>query len=341
MPNGKRSIVFIAYLAITSGLGLLIYLLRRSRMANFILMLFSVALCLTCLETYYRFFFAESDGLGQLSRNFAARYYHYDQNGLRDSHLPLSETQKNLVIVGDSFVFGAGVKSTDDRFSNILARRYPNLHIATIALPGWDTKTETTQVAKYLGDTHASVPLIILTYFFNDIEEDVTSADRARLIPSVPETKPSLGDKLLQWLSRQSRFIELFYYRFRFPHLIRPRLEQILMFYRDPEILARHLKTLEEFRSTVSDRYGARMVMILLPYLHNDKLLQDRPFYEQFRRLLEQDRFDVIDMQPAFANYKSKQLQVNRFDPHTNVLANQLIADAVIGYLSAHPEKLK
>src|SRR4029078_6112892 len=136
-----------------------------------------------------------------------------------------------------SFVFGAGVKSTADRFSEILVQHYPGFHVVSIGLGGWDTKPERAEDTKHLGDTHASIPLVILTYFYNDIEEEVTAADRARLLPPIPETKPSRTDKLLQLCSKQSRFVELFYYRFRFPYLVRPRLEQILMFYRDPEIL--------------------------------------------------------------------------------------------------------
>lgn len=337
--NATRTVLFIVCLIAIIGLGSAVYLLRRSWLGNVALLFLSLVLCLSGLEVYYRFIFAESDGLGQLSRNFAARYYKYDQYGLRASNLPPSETSKNLVVVGDSFVFGAGLKSPQDRFSEKVGRRFPELHVINLAFPGWDTKTETTQVEKYLDETKAAIPLVMLTYFFNDIEEDVTSADRERLFSPVPEPKPTSLDRALQALSKQSRFIELFYYRFRFPRLIRPRLEQILTSYRDPEILARHLATLETFRSAVSKKYGASVVMILLPYLHNDQLLRDNAFYDPFRRLLHQHGFECIDMQPIFAEYAAKKLQVNRFDPHTNAFANDLIAEEVIRYLDAHPEK--
>jgi hypothetical protein len=333
--------VFIVYLAITFGLGLSVFLLRRRWLGNFALLLFSLALCLTGLEGYYRFFFAESDGLGQLSRNFAARYYRYDQFGLRGSNLPPSETGTNLVFAGDSFVFGAGLKSINDRFSNKVAQHYPNLHVINIGFPGWDTKTETSEVTRFLGETKATIPLVVLTYFFNDIEEDITPADRERLLPVVKAPKPSTTDRILQALSKKSRFIELFYYRFGYPRLVRGRLDQILMFYNDPEIVGRHLASLEEFRSTVSNRYGARLLLVLLPYLHSDQLLHDNAFYERFRNRLNEHKFEYIDMQPIFAKYPVKKLQVNRFDPHTNAFANDLIADAVNRFLDAHPEKLE
>lgn len=63
--------LFIIYIAVTIALGLSVYLFRRSRLANVALMLFSLALCFAGLETYYRFFYAESDGFGRLSKNFS------------------------------------------------------------------------------------------------------------------------------------------------------------------------------------------------------------------------------------------------------------------------------
>ncbi len=86
--------MFIAYLATTFALGLSVYLLRRGRLGNVALLLFSLALCVTSLEPYYRFIYAESDGLGLLSKNFLARYYRFDGYGLRASNLPLAEKEQ-------------------------------------------------------------------------------------------------------------------------------------------------------------------------------------------------------------------------------------------------------
>ncbi len=169
---------------VSLALGVAVYLFRAKRIANFVLLLFSLSLCLTGLEGYCRYLYAESDGLGLLSQNFAARYYQYDEYGLRESHLPLSETKPNIVVVGDSHVFGAGLKSTKDRFCEKVAARFPDLHFVSLAFSGWDTKTEIKQTLNYFGETRAKIPLVILVYYFNDIDEDVTPADRARLVPS-------------------------------------------------------------------------------------------------------------------------------------------------------------
>ena len=341
--------MFTIYILVTIALGLSVYLLRNSRLANAALLFCSLSFCLTSLEAYYRFFYIQSDGLGRGMKNFSDRYYRFDSYGLRDSHLPLSETKDNLVVVGDSHVFGAGLKSTSERFSERLGTHYPEVHVVNLGLPGWDTKTETAKLTEYLGPGNVSgsapgrghrprLQLVVLTYFFNDIEEDVTAADRERVRGPTPPAQPTWIDDALQWLSKYSRFVELFYYRIGYPRLVRDKLGQIQMFYKDPAIISRHMATLEQFRSVVEKQYSARLLVVVLPYLHSDGLLHKTGFYRGFDTKLSKHGFSYIDMHSTFATYGVRKLWVNRFDPHTNGFANQLIAQAIIGFLDQHPE---
>lgn len=329
----------LIFLGLILALGVALGVLRKTRAANPLLLCFTLSLCLLGCETYYRYFYCQSDGFGRVEKNFARRYYKLDQFGLRDSNLPPSDRLPNLVVVGDSHVFGAGLKSPKQRFSNILAKHYRELHVLNIGFSGWDTVTESRKLQEYLGDTHARVPLVILTYFFNDIEEDVPAADRLRLARPIPPAPTSL-DRLFQWLSEHSRFVEVFYYHLGYPRLVRHRLDEIDAYYRDKVVLDRHVETLENLRRLVNDRYSARFLLVVLPYLHSQELLTSSAVYGPFRTALAEHHFDALDMQPIFAQYPAKQLALHRFDPHTNAFANKLIAEAIIGYLDAHPEVL-
>lgn len=332
--------MFIFYIGIAFLLGLAVYAFRRTRLGNVALLFFSLSLCVTGLEAYYRFFYAESDGFAQLSKNFAARYYHYDAFGLRASNLPLSATAKNLVVIGDSHVFGAGLKTPAERFSEKLAAHYPSFHVINLGWPGWDTKTETAKIQEHLGETRATIPLIVLAYFFNDIGDDVTAGDRRRIIAADRPAEPTAADRLFQRMAKQSRFVELFYYRAGYPRLVRDLLGQMQLFYEDPAVLTRHVATLEEFRSVVQQRYHANLLVVTLPFLHSDPLLQKKEFYAPFLRILNERGFNTLDLQPTLAGHKVATLQVSRFDPHPNAFANGLIADALIQHLDKHPEML-
>lgn len=333
--------MFIGGVLITLALGFAVYLLRRSFSANIVLALLSASLCFTALEGYFRFFYVKSDGFGRLEKNFAARYYHFDSYGLRDSNLPLSKPKENIVVLGDSFVFGAGLKSTSERFCERLAARYPRYHFVNLGLPGWDTKTEIEQTNKYLGETNAAIPLVILVYFFNDIEEDVSTADRIRVAAPVAPPKETAIDRALQRLSNYSRFVEFVYFRVGYPRLVSDRLTQIQMFYNDPEIMARHLASLEQLRAQLAERHKAKLLIVVLPYLHSDELLNRTAFYRGFENALEEHKFSYVDMQPVFAKFGVGKLRVNRFDPHTNPFANELMAKSVADYLTLHPDALQ
>jgi hypothetical protein len=333
--------LFIAGVLVTLALGLAVYLLRRRFIANIALALLSVSVCFTALEGYFRFFYVKSDGFGRLEKNFAVRYYRFYSYGLRDSHLPLSTTKQNIVVLGDSFVFGAGLKSTSERFGERLAARYRQYHFVNLGLPGWDTRTEIEQTNKYLGGTNAVIPLVVLVYFFNDIEEDVTVADRSRVVSPIAPPKETPIDRALQRISNYSRFVEFIYFRVGYPRLVSDRLTQIQMFYNDPEIRARHLATLERLRSLLMERYKARLLIVVLPYLHSDELLKQTAFYRGFENALDEHKFTHIDMQPAFAKYGVEKLWVNRFDPHTNPFANELMAKGVVDYLTLHADALQ
>lgn len=334
--------MFIGYIGFTVTLALTVYALRRTRWANFALMLLALSIGLTALEAYYRYVFAESSGFGHTAgENFEERYYRFDRFGLRASNLPLSETKKNLVIVGDSFVFGAGLKSPAQRFSELLSAQHPQLRVVNLGFSGLETTDEIRQLDRYLPRTSASIPLVMVAYFFNDIQGDVTAADRARVKPPIAPAQPTRADHALQWLSRHSRFVELFYFRIGYPRLVRERLGQIMMFYSDPPVMARHMATLEQLRSEVAQKYSARLLLVVLPFLHSDELLNETDFYARFRHHLDERKFNYVDMLPIFAKRGVTKLRVSRFDPHANPLANGLIAKRLEKYFTRHPEMLE
>jgi len=333
--------LFIFFIALLFLLALAVYALRRTRFVNAALLLFALSLCCTGLEAYYRFFYVQSDGFAHLSRNFAARYYRSDAFGLRASNLPLSETKKNLVVIGDSHVFGAGLKTPAERFSEKLAAHYPALHVVNLGGNGWDTKIETQKLQEYLGETRAEIPLIVLAYFFNDIGDDVTAADRERLRSPAQPVEPTAFDRLCQRIAMQSRFVEFIYYRALYPRLVHDLLGQMERFYEDPDLTARHLATLEAFRSIADQRYHANFLVVTLPFLHSEELLHKSEFYERFQKQLRAHGLAFIDMQPVFTQHRTTELRVSKFDPHTNPFANDLIANAIVSFLKEHPEYLE
>ena len=91
----------------------------------------------------------------------------------------------------------------------------------------------------------------------------------------------------------------------------------------------------------VEKQYSAHLLIVILPFLHSKELLRKNELYEPLRQSLSEHGFTYLEMQPILAKYRTKQLCVSEFDPHTNAFANQLTADAIISYLKAHPDHLE
>jgi predicted CopG family antitoxin len=76
--------------------------------------------------------------------------------------------------VGDSFTAGHGLKSVDDRFSNMvgkeLNKKSKNIDIINIGKPNLDSRSEYEEMKNVLYLTRIKPQKIILQYFGNDIE---------------------------------------------------------------------------------------------------------------------------------------------------------------------------
>jgi hypothetical protein len=148
---------------------------------------FTVALLLVVGEGYFRFVYAESDGLPTLaSQNWLARYWHTNALGYRDPDWDSDTlaTRKTILVVGDSFAAGWGIANPDDRFGNVLGKRLGDDYaVINLGKPGASTVEERDDLQKYPLE---KVDVVILQYYLNDIENAALSIG---LDPKLDPTK--------------------------------------------------------------------------------------------------------------------------------------------------------
>ena len=89
--------------------------------------------------------------------------------------------------------------------------------------------------------------------------------------------------------------MEFVYFRIGYPRLVSDRLTQIQMFYNDPQIMQRHLASLERLRSLLTERYNAQLLIVVLPFLHSDELLNRTSLYGSFEHALGEHGFEYVD----------------------------------------------
>ncbi len=144
--------------------------LRRAA-ANLLLTYAMLTLLLLAGEAYFRFVYAESDGLPTLAlRNWQARHWHTNSLGYRDRDWTPAdwEGKQTVVVVGDSFAAGWGIEDTADRFSDVLAAQLGDGYaVINLGAPGASTVTELANLRAYPLQTP---DYVIVQYTLNDIE---------------------------------------------------------------------------------------------------------------------------------------------------------------------------
>lgn len=137
---------------------------------------FTLVLILALGEAYFRFFYAESDGLPTLaSQNWLNRYWQTNTFGYRDREWSETDWQnkQTALIVGDSFTAGWGIENAADRFGDVLAAQLgDSWAVINLGDPG----ASTIQSAENLHAYPLQNPdVVVIQYYLNDIENAALS----------------------------------------------------------------------------------------------------------------------------------------------------------------------
>lgn len=123
------------------------YLIRLSISFIFII------LVILLLEIIFSKWVIQSDGIGYtLSSKLWFKKYWYPINsfGFRDNDHKKIEGKKIVIIIGDSFAAGPGIKKYTDRFSNVLQNLLGNNYeVINISRNGWSSEDEYNGIQSY------------------------------------------------------------------------------------------------------------------------------------------------------------------------------------------------
>lgn len=97
-------------------------------------------------------FVAQTNGTNNTytSKTWFYKYWRLNPQGYRDvDYQKLSETKKPIIFFsGDSYTEGHGIKSPDDRFSNIVRNKFPNYTVYNGGKCGWGIFEEINQITQ-------------------------------------------------------------------------------------------------------------------------------------------------------------------------------------------------
>lgn len=255
-------------------------------------------------------------------------YFWYPQNsfGYRDKEIDLVEVGKRkiIIVIGDSFVAGHGIKQIKDRFTDRLQEKlYPEYTVYNLGLNGNDTIKEYQDLEKFPVIPSA----LILSYFGNDIDK------RAELSGKYFDGFTPYSDisNFYRFVVKRSYFINFIYWQF--PRVdVKPYVEYLQESYADENIIQKHYSDIEKF-ILYSEKNGVDLVVVIFPFLREPEFSK---FYTtKIKNMLQTKGVVTIDITDHIEQIDPEDRSVNAHDPHPSVTVHNLVADLLYHHFSS------
>lgn len=283
------------------------------------------------------------------SRVWFSKYWRTNSMNYRDAepNIAVDKSKYKIMLTGDSYVAGHGIKNPNDRFGNILQSYLSgNAKIFNLGHNGWDTEAEFNAITKY----PLPPDLIVLCHCPNDIERcngQTSKLVTKELLPLL--YKASLfPNGFFNYLIDNSYLLNYFYYKFYRDKTSSDKYvfteESAISSMKDgnysgkylvPAILNQHLNQLGKF-IMLSRQYNIKLVVVLFPETYDNGIdFSEKninlPLYNFFRN----NGVPVLDTYQLFKNIPEKERIVNITDAHPSVMANRKIADELYKFLKS------
>jgi lysophospholipase L1-like esterase len=345
----EETLVYIAFavLPLVALLGIYLFFVKyrqhekkslswwKLALGNLLVFLFVGSSSLLLGETYYRFWYDTTDTfmLSMVSEQWLLRHYQTNRVGARDNceyMLVPPPGRRRVTFVGDSFAAGHGVNNVEERFANLLRKKYPVWDIQVLALLGYNSGNELALLKQCVKIGH-KLDCTVLVYCLNDIED---------LIPEWQEKYRQFSERFARerpgFLIQHSYLLNTLYYR-RWAATC-PELRDYFAIEHQGYFGApweTHAVRLKAIRDLVQ-KQGGKLCVVTFPHL--DLLGSTYSFRDVHHKL---DEFwksigvAHLDLLPVYESYGPRRLCVNSSDAHPNPLAHALAADALAPFLEA------
>jgi hypothetical protein len=319
---------FILIVGVGGLIGLLGYLrrspMRRPGMENALLVALALFITLMALEFYFKAFFAQSDSITSLAnRNWNERYFDHTLNslGYRDAEWTpeMVAGKTKVMVVGDSFVEGAGIEYLKDRFPDRLGQMLgPDYVVFNLGKVGANTGQEIEAITNY---PHRP-DILILSYFVNDIEGVAGALGLSQ--PPRDEVSP-----LLLPLVRNSYAFNFLYWRlYRLSQIGQPdrKWEWQLSLHHHPDAWWLHQQQLLTlYEGTKAEEIP--FIVVVFPSINRPE--ESQFVTERILNLYREIGTPVLDVAELIKDIPLAERIATPVDPHPSELVHERVAEAL------------
>jgi hypothetical protein len=295
---------------------------------NVATVLFSLFVIFILLEIIFMFIpRSHSADYTLASRLWYAKYWKpINSLGFRDK-----EPDNNnpvILFVGDSFTAGHGLKSIDDRFSNIVGRelnkKEKKYTIINIGKPNLDTRAEYETMKEFLYLTRIKPEKIILQYCGNDIEG--VAMDEGLIFGGFHP--PPDMNKFIVLIGSGSYLLNYIYFLYPREYLGAPYINYLTKAYKNDNILSKHKADLRAF-ADYAGKNSIQLIVVVFPFLA-DVEMSDSMYVTDIVRFFKADNISVINVSQLVKDIPVPERIVNKNDTHASKKLNEIVAREIL-----------
>jgi lysophospholipase L1-like esterase len=291
----------------------------KGLLANITTIVVPLLVTLIFLEIVFMYIPQSHEGvLSKASQIWWEKYWHpVNALGYHDKEVTKETGKKQVLVIGDSFAAGHGLKNVNERFSDILgtslgAEKY---NVYNLGVSGADTKDE----AGRLENFPVKPDVIILQYFPNDIEK-VGREKGLTLTGSEP-----YADLKGPMATLVKRFYLPNFVYWQLPHTGFSTFDKFVQkAYTDTTILNAHLRDMSRIVN-YKDSTGAKMYAVFIPFLF--QLDKSAGYTKPVEDYLKSHGVTVVPLNDGIAQIPDKERVVGKNDGHASPAVNALIAE--------------
>ena len=241
---------------------------------------------------------------------------------------PPSKDVWSVLLLGDSFTFGQGVKFEDiysTRLQEAMERRGITIAIRNCGIRGAGLEkiieTYRREAAKSRFD------FVVYGFVLNDFPMPDWNAVRGDDFIDQDNNIPSEYDRL------EATFRVIHFVRDRYQRIIlnRRTTQQYLEAYRG-ERAKYSFRRFSEFHQLVRAN-GQQFAVMIFPLLYDFDSYPFQEIHDRLHAFLDEERIPYLDLLPAFSSYPAEDLWVHSVDHHPNELAHRVTAEQLEEFL--------
>jgi len=264
--------------------------------------------------------------------------YRINSLGLRgpETTLEKPESTIRIVVLGDSFTFGSGVRNEDtfpsamgDFFKTNVPGR--NIEVLNLGAGRYNTVNEVSLL--FRRGVQFDPDIVLICFFLNDTNAGGTAKAFSAWVPE---------DELPFW-RRYSRLVDVMATRFERRQASEALVAKYIESFRDDAPGWKRSRKALASAKRLSEEKGFKLVLTVYPVLWS--LSDDYPFagiHDTITSFATGLGIPVLDLQPYYKGYAGPELWVHPNNQHPNAEAHRIAGIALSRYLlSLYPEILK